>query len=67
MDEGRVTHATRALADAVRNQRSADIRKAQAPHQQTLVERMKVSRAQISKIEHGTLTHTEVGTPKPYR
>jgi hypothetical protein len=60
VDEDRVTHATRALADAVKAQRSADIRKAQALNQQ------KVSQARISKIEHGTLTHTEVGTLESY-
>ena len=66
MDEERVTHATSALADAVQAQRLADIRKAQALNQQTLAKRMKVSQARISKIEHGTLTHTEVGTLEFY-
>lgn len=66
VDEERVTHATRALADAVQGQRLADIRKAQALNQQTLAKRMKVSQARISKIEHGTLTHTEVGTLESY-
>ncbi len=66
VDEERVKHATRALADAVQAQRLADIRKAQALNQETLAKRMKVSQARISKIEHGTLTHTEVGTLESY-
>ncbi len=65
VDEERVTHATRALADAVQAQRLADIRKAQALNQQTLAKRMKVSQARISKIEHDTLTHTEVEHSSP--
>jgi ribosome-binding protein aMBF1 (putative translation factor) len=66
VDEERVTHATRSLADAVQAQRLADIRKAQALNQQTLAKRMKVSQARISKIEHGALAHTEVGTLESY-
>jgi ribosome-binding protein aMBF1 (putative translation factor) len=66
VDADRVTHATRALVDAVQAQRLADIRKAQALNEQTLAKRMKVSQARISKIEHGTLTHTEVGTLESY-
>jgi ribosome-binding protein aMBF1 (putative translation factor) len=66
VDEERVTHATKALGDAVQAQRLADIRKAQVLDQQTLAKRMKVSQARVSKIEHGTLTHTEVGTLESY-
>jgi ribosome-binding protein aMBF1 (putative translation factor) len=66
VDADRVTHATRALVDAVQAQRLADIRKAQALNEQTLAKRMKVSQARISKIEHGPLTHTEVGTLESY-
>jgi transcriptional regulator with XRE-family HTH domain len=50
----------------VRAQRSADIRTAQELDQQTPAERMNVSHARISKIERGTLTHTDVGTLESY-
>lgn len=65
VDEERVTHATKALADAVQAQRMADIRKAQAVNQQTLAKRMKVSQVRISKIEHGTLAHTKWENSSP--
>ena len=33
-----------------------------APIKRTLAERMKASQARLSKIEHGSLTHTQLGT-----
>lgn len=66
VDEDRVTHAKKRLTDAVQAQRLADIRKAHALNQQTLADRMKVSQARISKIEHGTLANTELGTLESY-
>jgi hypothetical protein len=44
VDEDRVRHAKKWLTDAVQAQRMADIRKAHALNQQTLAERMKVTR-----------------------
>lgn len=64
--EGRVEQQKKKLTDAVQAQRLAEIRKAHALNQKTLAERMKVSQARVSKIEHGTLGRTELGTLQSY-
>jgi DNA-binding transcriptional regulator YiaG len=66
IDEERVAHQTKRLTDAIQAQRLADIRKAHALNQKALAERMHVSQARISKIEHGTLARTELGTLESY-
>ncbi|WP_199522437.1 helix-turn-helix domain-containing protein [Geodermatophilus marinus] len=66
VDEQRVEQERRKLADAVQAQRLADIRKAHALNQRALADRMNVSQARISKIEHGALIHTELGTLESY-
>jgi transcriptional regulator with XRE-family HTH domain len=45
-------------------QRLADIRKAHALNQKTFADRMHVSQARVSKIEHATLGRPELGTLK---
>jgi DNA-binding transcriptional regulator YiaG len=66
IDEERVDREAKRLTDAVRAQRLADIRKGQALNQKTLADRMHVSQARVSKIEHGTLARTELGTLESY-
>lgn len=66
VSEERVGHQKKKLTGAVQAQRLAEIRKAHALSQKTLAERMKVSQARVSKIEHGTLGRTELGTLESY-
>lgn len=46
--------------------RLAEIRDAQSLTQQALADRTSISQARISKIEHGDLSRTELGTLQKY-
>jgi predicted XRE-type DNA-binding protein len=67
LDPNRADAASKAMSNATRAQRLADIRRAHRHTRQADVAAlMGVSQARVSKLENGDLTHTELGTLQAY-
>jgi predicted XRE-type DNA-binding protein len=66
IDERRVADAQKAMTQAVRSYRLAEVRKAQQMTQAELASSLHVSQARVSKIERGELSRTELGTLQAY-
>lgn len=66
LDEQAVANERKLLSEAVRAHRLAQLRKEQALTQADVAGIMGVSQARVSKIEHGQLAATEMGTLRSY-
>jgi len=66
LDEQAVADERKLLGDVVRAYRLAQLRREQALTQTELAGIMGVSQARVSKIEHGQLASTEMGTLRSY-
>jgi predicted XRE-type DNA-binding protein len=66
IDEEKVAAAKETLRAEVRAARLADVRKSQKVTQSDVARGMGVAQPRVSAIEHGKLTHTEVGTLAAY-
>ncbi len=66
LDEQAVAGERKLLGEAVRAHRLAQLRKEQSLTQADVAAMMRVSQARVSKIEHGQLASTEMGTLSSY-
>lgn len=66
LDEQAVVNERSLLSEAVRAHRLAQLRKEQSLTQADVAGMMRVSQARVSKIEHGQLASTEMGTLRSY-
>ncbi len=66
LDEQAVADERKLLGEVVRAYRLAQLRREQALTQTELAGIMGVSQARVSKIEHGQLASTEMGTLRSY-
>ena len=66
IDEEKVAAAKETLRAEVRAARLADVRRSQKVTQSEVAKGMGVAQPRVSAIEHGKLTHTEVGTLAAY-
>jgi predicted XRE-type DNA-binding protein len=66
LDEQAVANERTLLSEAVRAHRLAQLRKEQSLTQADVAGMMRVSQARVSKIEHGQLASTEMGTLRSY-
>jgi predicted transcriptional regulator len=66
LDEQRIASARKVLEEAVRIQRLVDVRKSRGETQASLAATMHVTQSRVSKIESGSLEHSELGTLQAY-